>query len=461
MSNPSARYIAVVGSGPAGFFAAEALLKHPGVEVHLFERLSAPYGLVRYGVAPDHQKIKQVSKGFDRTANDERLKFFGNTCIGSDISATELAAMYDQVVYANGCEAAQMLGVPGEHLAGVHSALAFVSWYNGHPNYTEHAVDLNVNDVVVVGAGDVSMDVSRLLLSSQSDLEHTDMPEYALAEFKKARVRRIHILIRRGPSQIGLAAKELRAVVEIPGVKVRCDVELLNAALTEDLPNAQRMKLEYLREVCQSAPDSASQSASHDDDRELIFHFQQSPVEFIGEAGKLTHVKCERNHLVMEGERVRSVGTGQFAEIPAQLALLAVGYRGVAIGGLPFDERSGLVPNREGRVLGANGEHFARHYVVGWLKRGPQGVIGTNKGDAKATVELMLADLKERAASAPHNTAPPNTEELLRARGVRFITFRDWERLDALEVERGAARGKPREKITSAQAALAALDSAP
>ncbi len=437
------RYVAVVGSGPAGFFATDALLKNPSVEVHLFERLAAPFGLVRYGVAPDHQKIKAVARGFVKTAQNERVKFFGNVLIGKDITARELAESYDQVVYATGCEAPRKLGVPGEELPGVHSALAFVSWYNGHPDYVAHQADLRVTDVVVVGAGDVSMDVSRLLLSSQAELGATDMPNYALAEFANKDVKRVHVLIRRGPGQANFAVKELRAVVEREGVKVTCDMELLSEALAGELPNQQRAKLEYLKQVCERDVPG--------DGPEVRFHFLRSPVEFSGD-GKLAQVKLEHNELQQDGERVRAVGTGQFSQIDAQLALLAVGYRGVAIEGVPFDERNGLMPNQDGRVTSPDGKHFAKHYVVGWLKRGPQGVIGTNKGDAKATVEHMLADLDGVAPSGE-----PKTAELLERRDVRYITFADWERLDKLEVDQGSAAGKPREKLTSTQAALAAL----
>lgn len=441
--NAAHRYIAVVGSGPAGFFAAEALLKNPAVTVHMFERLPAPFGLVRYGVAPDHQKIKAVVKGFIKTAKSERFRFFGNVTIGRDISAGELASAYDQVVYANGCEAPRALGAAGEDLPGVHSALAFVSWYNGHPDYVSHRVDLDVSDVVVVGAGDVSMDVSRLLLSTEAELGATDMPNFALREFAKKRVQRIHILVRRGPAQANFAVKELRAVVEREGVAVRCDRSLLAEALAGDLPNQQRAKLEYLSQVCEREVPGGGP--------EVHFHFLRSPIEFVGD-GKLAQVKVEHNELRGDGNRQRAVGTGNTSALNAQLALLAVGYRGVAIDGVPFDERSGLVPNIDGRITGPDSAHLAKHYVVGWLKRGPQGVIGTNKGDSRATVELMLEDLKLAQPSSP-----PQVEQLLADRGVRFLSFDDWERLDQQELKLGKAAGKPREKFTSSEAALAAL----
>lgn len=441
------RYIAVIGSGPAGFFAAEALLKQESVEVHLFERLPAPYGLVRYGVAPDHQKIKAVSKGFDRTASDSRFRYFGNVTIGRDLHTHELAEMYDQIVFAHGCEASRELGVAGESLPGVHSALTFVSWYNGHPDYVEHPINLDVSDVVVVGAGDVSLDVCRLLLSSHEELSATDMPGFVLDEFKRKHVRAVHILIRRGPAEANFALKELRAVLELPGLRVGCDLDLLEQALKEELsegPGGQRAKLEYLRDRCQLEVADAT--------AELRFHFLCSPAEFVAQGARVGRVRVEQNQLVEKNGRVNAVGTGKFSDIDAQLCLLAVGYRGVPLHGVPFDEATGLIPNAGGRVLGASGQPVPGHYVVGWIKRGPQGVIGTNKSDARATVELMLQDLP----SVPARPAPL-TEQMLSARKVPFLSFSDWERLDQVESERGKQLGKPREKLLSAAEALKAL----
>jgi ferredoxin--NADP+ reductase len=452
------RFIAIVGSGPAGFFAAEALLKDPTVEVHLFERLTAPFGLVRYGVAPDHQKIKAVSKGFERTASDSRLRFFGNVTIGKDIQVHELAELYDQVLYAHGCEASRELGVEGESLAGVHSALSFVSWYNGHPDYVALPVNLDVTDVVIVGAGDVSLDVCRLLCSTHEELAATDMPGFVLDEFKKKRVARIHILIRRGPAEASFALKELRALLDRPGIQVRCDLEVLRQALGEELsegPNGQRAKLEHLYDCCQQEVANVS--------TELRFHFLKSPVEFVAEpeshnanaatpSPRVARVRVEDNRLVESQGRINAIGTGTFSETDAQLCLLAVGYRGVQLPGLPLDSKSGLILNVEGRVLAAAGQVLPRHYVVGWIKRGPQGVIGTNKGDSRATVELMLQDLHSLPARPE-----PMTEQLLRSRHVSFISYSDWERLDKVEMERGKQLGKPREKVLSAAAALEVL----
>lgn len=437
-------HVAVIGAGPAGFFAAEALLKHPNVKVDLFERLPAPYGLVRYGVAPDHQKIKSVEAGFAKVGSDPRVRYFGNVALGRDLSTEELLEHYDQIVYAMGCEAPQRLGIPGEHLPGVHTALEMVSWYNGHPDYVDSKIRLDVTDVVVVGAGDVSMDLSRLLASTPAELAVTDMAPGALAAFGEKRVRRVHLVIRRGPAQAGFAHKELQAVLDRDDVMISCDRELLELTLSDpELPKAQRGKLSALLERSRSdAPKPI----------EVRFHFLRSPVEFVERDERLVALRVEKSRLeaAADGSTVAR-GTGEFEELPCGLALLAVGYRGSETTGVRLDPRSGLVPNVEGQLLRVDGSPDPRCFVVGWLKRGPQGVIGTNKGDAKATVARMLENLP-----APAKPVPP-VDALLHQRGIRFITFDDWLRLDAIERAKGAETGKPREKFTSVNAALEAL----
>lgn len=438
-------YIAVVGAGPAGFFATDALLKNPSVRVDLFERLPAPYGLVRYGVAPDHQKIKSVQAGFEKTGTQERVRYFGNVVIGRDLHTEELLSSYDQVVYAMGCEAPRRLGIDGEDLAGVHSALEAVSWYNGHPDYVSSKIQLGVTSVAVIGAGDVSMDLSRLLASTDEELAQTDMPPYALKEFAKKKIGDVHVLIRRGPAQANFALKELKAVVERPNVAIACDKRLLEETIADPtLPNAQRQKLAYLLEhVHDGEPKPVT----------VTFHFLRSPVAFTERAGRLGGVRVELTRLERRPDGGESaIGSGEFEHIDAGLALLAVGYRGSKTPGVPIDDKSGLIDNVDGQLRRPDGTLDPRSYVVGWLKRGPQGVIGTNKGDAKSTVARMLENLP--VPSRPE----PRTEALLRERGVRFISFPEWQRLDAFERKRGAAIGKPREKYTSADQALAALE---
>ncbi len=442
----SDKHIAVVGAGPAGFFAADALLKQPDIRVDIFERLPAPFGLVRYGVAPDHQKIKQVEAGFAKTGGHDRLRYFGNVTIGRDISASELAEHYDQVVYAMGCEAPRPLGVDGEKLPGVHSALAFVSWYNGHPDYVAEPANLDVENVVIVGAGDVSLDLSRLIASTPEELAETDMPDYALARFEQKRVRTITLVVRRGPANAGFALKELKALLSRDNIAPSCDLDLLQSALDAPETNkVQRAKLEYLRDCCREAEPGPGKI-------DLRFRFLRSPCAFgASDDGRLASVRLEKNRLQESDGQIRAIGTGEFEDIPAELALLAVGYRGRVIEGLPFDERSGLLRNDDGHVLQADGSPSSNVFVVGWLKRGPQGVIGTNKGDAKATVVKMLEQLPKQPKS------PPPIKDLLRERDVRYLTFEDWMRLDEMERQRGKALGKPRVKLTNIEQAFAAL----
>jgi ferredoxin--NADP+ reductase len=361
---------------------------------------------------------------------------------------SDLLEHYDQVVYAMGCQAARPLGVEGEHLPGVHSALDVVSWYNAHPDYLDAPIRLDVSNVVIVGAGDVSMDLSRLLALPLAELATTDMPPYALAEFAKKRVQHIHVLIRRGPESANFALKELRAVLEREFIVPHCDLELVRQALLDpQLERDQRAKLEYLQARCQQEPHA--QGAVH-----LWFRFLRSPVSFSGQE-RLQRVRVELNALTRNpGAEPRAVGSGEFEEFDAELAVYAVGYRGVPLPGIPLDPKSGLIPNVEGQLLREGGALDPHQYVVGWLKRGPQGVIGTNKGDARATVERMLANL-----GTPTRPLPP-TAELLEQRGVRAVTFADWLVLDRLERERGGIVNKPREKWLSTKDAIEALSAA-
>ncbi len=476
-------HIAVVGAGPAGLFATDALLKEPQIRVDVFERLVAPYGLVRYGVAPDHQKIKSVEAGFARTLSNERVRYFGNVELGRDVSVDELRSHYDQVLFAMGCEAPRRLGAKGEDVPGVHSALEMVSWYNAHPDHQHAKIDLNVSHVVIVGAGDVSMDLVRLLASSHAELAETDMPDYAIQEFSRLRLQTIEVLIRRGPAHANFALKELRAVLERKNIDVVCDVQLLEETLQTDLPTAQRNKLEYLREKALADARGGI---------ELRFRFLCSPVEFVERQGRLSSVVVEKNRLLTRDDGSHAArGTGEHETLNAELALLAVGYQGMPVSGVPLNAKSGLISNVDGRLVverAVDGQtvgsqqpgsqqpgsqqplegaragggmsnsalepqyHFEPQcYVVGWLKRGPQGVIGTNKGDARATVATMLDNL------SPRQEAAPNIEELLTSRQVNYVSFADWTVLDALERERGGRVGKPREKFVNVADALASL----
>lgn len=445
--------VAVIGSGPAGFYTVDALVKNKQVkvDVDLFERLPAPYGLVRFGVAPDHQKIKSVIKAYERTAQSDNVRFLGNVHVCSDISTEELLTHYDQVVFTVGCETDRKLGIRGEDLRGSHAATSFVAWYNGHPDFTAYEVDLEVERAAIVGVGDVAMDISRMLVRSYEDLLQTDVADYSLDFFAKNKVREILIIARRGPAQAAFATKELMDIVELPGVEVIVDPEHVRQAQQEEgLDGLTRRKLDYLASLAAKPRALAAKT--------IRLWFLASPVEILGDGGRVTAMKVERNALV-HGERgTQAVGTGEYETVPVGLVFRSVGYRGVPLDGVPFDERQGIIPNVDGRVL-RDGQPWPNVYVAGWIKRGPSGVIGTNKSDAADTVKKMLEDIAGRAEPAAEHKSRASVDALLASRGVRVITFDDWRKIDQFEVDTGRRLGRVRQKLTSVAAMLERLKS--
>ncbi len=448
--------VAIVGAGPSGFYAAEALLKAPGlaVRVDLFDRLPTPYGLVRGGVAPDHQKIKSVATVYERTAQDPRLRFFGAIKLGRDITAGELAARHDAVIYAVGCESDRHMGIPGEDLAGSHSATEFVGWYNGHPDHRDRRFDLSVDAVAVVGVGNVAMDVTRLLARDASDLAATDIAGYALDALRKSAVKTVWLLGRRGPAEAAYSPVEIEEIGELTSADLVVDpseaaVDELSRAELSD-PSAKK-KSEYVQERAKAGEGTK--------ERKVRLRFLVSPVELTGEGGRVAGMRLERNKLVSDGKGgVKAAGTGVFETIKVGLVLRSVGYRGIPIPGVPFDEKSGHIPHLEGRVVSAPGQPpLPGQYVVGWAKRGPSGLIGTNRADSVLTVQALLADLKSGALPAAADSSLDATLRLLADKKVRALSFSDWQKLDALEKAAGAKTGKIREKFTSVADMLAAL----
>jgi ferredoxin/flavodoxin---NADP+ reductase len=449
--------IAVFGAGPAGFFAAEELLKQPGraITVDVFDRLPTPYGLVRGGVAPDHQNTKAVIKQFERTAARPGFRFFGNVTFGVDLSLTEVLAHYHQVLFATGAEADRRLGVPGEDLPGSHPATAFVGWYNGHPDYRFAEFDLDAEQVVVVGNGNVAVDVARILARSVDELARTDIAEHALEALRYSRVKEVLLLGRRGPAQGAFSHPELRELTELAGA----DLVLRPEDLELDAVNRTFLERHPSRHPQRNWELLAAHSTKGEGTqvRKIRMRFLVSPVEILG-TDRVEGLRVERNRLVEDAQGGFSArGTGVFEEIPAQLVFRSVGYKGHPLVGVPFDDRQGIIPHQEGRVVDPlTNAPLPRVYVAGWIKRGPSGVIGTNRPDAVATVRMMLADA---VSDFVVDTLVPNPDgvlPLLARKQIQTVTFQDWVRIDTAEIASGKERGKPREKLTTLAELLAA-----
>ncbi len=446
--------VAIVGAGPSGFYAAGALLKAEPVvvAVDMFERLPAPHGLVRYGVAPDHQNIKAVSKTYDRTAAVPTFRYFGNVDFGRDISHEELRRYYDAVIYAVGAQTDRRLNIPGEELPNSMSATEFVAWYNGHPYFADAGPDLSCEAAVVVGVGNVAIDVARILAKTVDELKQTDIADHALEALAHSKIRDVYVLSRRGPAQVKFTNAEIREMGHLEqadAIVLENELKLdsaSSAAVKDD--TAMQKNLDYLRAYAEIGDTGKP--------RRVHFRFLLSPVEIIGEEGKIVAVRCERNQLrpTVSGY-INASGTGQYETIPAGLVLRAVGYKGLALPDVPYDDRSGTIPNDVGRVLDlVGGRPVTGEYVVGWAKRGPTGVIGTNKPDAVETVNSLLEDMRQGKLSPAPDPNLSKVEELLTERSVRFVSLDEWGVLSQMEVERGKAQGRPRVKFVAVEEML-------
>jgi ferredoxin--NADP+ reductase len=437
--------VAVVGSGPAGFYAAGHLLAaEVPVEVDVIERLPTPWGLVRLGVAPDHPNIKAVSRVFEKIAAKPGFRFLGNVDVGRDLAHDELTSLYDAVIYAFGAQTDRRMGIPGEDLPGSWPATAFVAWYNGHPDFQGLSFDLSGKRAVVVGNGNVAVDVARMLALTAEELGTTDTTDEAIAAIVSSGLQEILVLGRRGPVQAAFTNPELVELTELAGADLVVDPSDLvldaasEAALADDAM-AQR-NLAVLREVA-GAPRTGKP-------RSVRLRFLVSPVAILGD-GKVEAVEVVRNRLEAGDDgRLRAVATDERETIPCDIVLRSVGYLGTGLDGVPFDERRGVIPNDGGRALGADGVPVPGVYVAGWIKRGPSGVIGTNKKDATETVELLLADAAE--GRLPHvDATAADVDALLASRGVEVVTHEGWQRIDAAERAAGEREGRPRVKLCS------------
>jgi len=457
MSAPTPLRIAIVGTGPSGFYAAESLLKQrPGVEIDLFDRLPTPFGLVRGGVAPDHQKIKSVIRVYEKIAATPTVRFFGNVRIGTDLTRDDLLRLYHAVIYAYGAQSDRALGVPGENLPGSYAATDFVGWYNGHPDYRDCQFDLSQDQVAVIGMGNVAVDVVRILARTPEELHKTDIAGHALEALAESRVRDIYMIGRRGPIQGAFTNPELKELGEMEGADIEVPAGELEldpasaALLAAGGDKVAEKNLETLRTFAAKAPTGKP--------RTIHLRFLRSPVELSG-SGRVEQLVLGKNRLVVgrSGE-VKAEATGETETLPVGLVFRSVGYLGTGIAGVPFDTKRGVIPNDHGRVLAEAGTVAPGEYAVGWIKRGPSGVIGTNKPDAVETVNLLLADAESGALNQPVDPAREAVVRTLAGRGVRVVSWRDWQRLDELERQGGAALGRPRLKLCRVEEMLAALD---
>jgi ferredoxin--NADP+ reductase len=455
MDNPRPR-VAIVGAGPAGAFAAARLLREcGGVEIDLFERLPTPWGLLRGGVAPDHQEIKRLEDTFDRETLGRGCRFLGNVQIGVDVSHSELMRHYTAVVYATGAQTDKSLGIPGEDLPGSWAATEFVAWYNGHPDYRALEFDLSASRAVVIGNGNVAADVTRMLTLSPCDLERTDVADHALETLRKSRIEEVIVLGRRGPAQVAFTSAELRELGHLDGVEIRVAADdvaldpLSRRWLTEQGGFTARKNVEQLHEF-------AARRARPEAPRRIELRFLRSPVEIRGN-GSVESIDVRRNEIIRteDGQlRARPVDT-DLETIECGLVLRSVGYQAVPLPDVPFEERSFVLPNDRGRVRTPDGEPLPGVYAVGWIKRGPTGILGTNKRDAEETVSCLVEDLKTGALPEPPNASREQIDALLGQRKPDLVTVEGWRAIDAHELERGRSEGRPRVKLASRDELLA------
>ena len=446
--------VAIIGAGPTGFYAAEHLFKQKNlvIEVDLYDRLPTPFGLVRGGVAPDHQKIKSVTKAYDRTAANPRFRFYGYVEFGSDVTLEDLKKYYHQILFSTGAQTDRNLGIPGEDLKGSHAATEFVAWYNGHPDYRDREFDLSKESAAVIGVGNVAVDVARILCRTPEELAETDIADYAEEALRASRIKDVYMIGRRGPAQAAFTNPEIKEMGEMPGADVvilpeeaELD-ELSKKWLEREGDKTARRNVEIVQEYARRKPTGKP--------RRLHIRFLESPVELIGnDAGEIETMRIVHNELyVDEKKSLRPRATDRFEDLPIGLVFRSVGYRGVPLPGVPFHEKWGVILNEKGRVIDPDTKRpVTGLYAAGWIKRGPSGVIGTNKPDALETVECMMEDLAEGLTFHPSETQASAVEKLIRERKPNFVSWTDWQRLDEIEVRRGKQEGRPRVKFTKVE----------
>jgi ferredoxin/flavodoxin---NADP+ reductase len=452
--------VAIVGAGPTGYYAADQLFRQAGavVEIDMYDRVPTPYGLVRAGVAPDHQKIKSVTASFDKVAANPRFRFFGCVELGRHVTVADLRAHYHMIVYTTGAQTDRRMGIPGEDLRNSHAATEFVAWYNGHPDYRDLTFDLSHERAAIVGVGNVAVDVARILSRTPEELAATDIADYALEALRSSRVREVYLLGRRGPAQAAFTNPEVKELGELADADVTAvpeEVEvddLSRAAMERASDRATQKKVDLLQEYARHALSGKR--------RRLILRFLVSPVEVLDDgAGAVGGLRLVRNKLyATETGTLQPKPTGEFEDLPVGLLFRSVGYKGVPVPDVPFNDKWGVILNEKGRVLDAESKQpVIGEYTAGWIKRGPTGVIGTNKPDAAETVACMIEDLGRDQYLQPAAPSREAAERLVRERQPQCFSYPDWLKLNELELRRGKETGRPRVKFTRIEDMLAAL----
>lgn len=455
--NDSTKRVAIVGSGPAAFYSAMELLRHddPMVSVDMLERLPTPYGLVRGGVAPDHEKIKSVTKIFERAAGHPRFRFFGNVEFGKDIQRLDLLQRYHAVIYAFGSRTDRHLNIIGETLKGSHAATEFVGWYNGHPDYRHHQFDLTSKRVAIIGMGNVAIDCARILCQDPENLAKTDIAQHALEALRQSQVEEVFLIGRRGPIQAAFTPAEVRELLHLPKVDAvmrASDLEL-DEHSKEELSKASR-NTKLNMEILQQIHDQGDRG----NPRKLHLCFLISPTKIEG-SERVEGLELVHNEIVKEGGVLKAKATDEVMHLNVDMVFRSIGYRGEAIPGLPFDDRRGTIPNDQGQLLdGVDGKLLNQEYTAGWIKRGPSGVIGTNKQDAMETVSRLKQNWQTSQTSQP-KLVQDDLLDLLKQKKIQFVSFEDWKKLDKFELEQGHLNGKSRQKICEVEEMLDLIQS--
>ena len=432
--------VAIIGSGPSAFYAAQALFKSD-LEIHvdMFEKLPTPFGLLRAGVAPDHQQMKTVSKSYEKIAENERFRFFGNVTISKDIDIETLRDHYSAVIIAVGTETDRKMNIKGEEIKGSHTATEFVAWYNGHPNYQNKEFNLDGEHAIIIGQGNVAVDVTRILAKSNNELKTTDITDKALKKLDKSKIKNIYMIGRRGAAQAAFTELEIKELGNIENVDLLInDFDITkNDEIEIEGSNKKKKNIALLKNFNENKKQSNAKKTIH-------INFLSSPIEIIEKNGRISKVRFCKNKLSGEPNNQKAIATDDYFELPCDILFRSIGYHGIELEGVPFNINKGVIPNIEGQVTTLEGSIIPNLFVTGWIKRGPSGVIGTNRSDSIETVSHCLNSISQSQIKVHEDITT-----LLTERKIPYITYEQWKIIDAHEVENGKKHGKPREKITS------------